>query len=318
MLAALALAMLAGCGGGAQSSTRIITPVESPSAALSPASYTFGNQLLNSTSAAGSVTLSNTGTASLSLTGIAVTGDFAESNNCGTSLSAGSSCAISVTFTPTATGSRSGSLTFTDNAASTTQSVQLYGTGVTGGSLAMTPASIAFGEVVVGQSGSQPLTITNNGGESVTISSALVNGGELQLSGISLPLSLAPSQSTTFDVTFSPTATGSISDSVQLANNSTTSQINVPVTGTGVAAPNHSVTLRWADSSSSVVGYNAYRSTVSGGPYTKLPGSPTTETSFEDLNVQAGDTYYYVVTALASNGSESGYSAQVSATIPTP
>src|SRR5439155_23219900 len=95
----------------------------SPAASLSPTSLTFGNQNVATTSAAQTVTLSNSGTAALSITSVAATGtnagDFAQSNTCGSSVNAGASCTISVTFKPTATGTRAASVAVTDNAAAT-------------------------------------------------------------------------------------------------------------------------------------------------------------------------------------------------------
>src|SRR5207253_2740457 len=92
-----------------------------PGAALSPASLTFAAQLVGTTSAAQTVTLTNTGTAALSISGIATSGNYAQTNNCGTSLGVGSSCTINVTFTPTVAGSRTGTLSVTDNAAGSPQ-----------------------------------------------------------------------------------------------------------------------------------------------------------------------------------------------------
>src|SRR5204863_9322519 len=87
------------------------------------------------TSTAQAVTLSNSGSAALSITGIAITGtnsgDFGQTNNCGSSLAAGSSCAINVTFTPTATGTRNATLTVTDNASNSPPTESWTGTGVT-------------------------------------------------------------------------------------------------------------------------------------------------------------------------------------------
>jgi hypothetical protein len=80
----------------------------------------------------------------------------------------------------------------------------------------------------------------------------------------------------------------------------------------------HSVGLEWIDSTSPVIGYNVYRGTATGGPYTVLNSSLVTATQFQDSNVESGQTYYYVVTAVDSNEVESMYSNQASATIPTP
>ena len=80
----------------------------------------------------------------------------------------------------------------------------------------------------------------------------------------------------------------------------------------------HSVGLEWIDNASPVIGYNVYRGTASGGPYTVLNSALVSETQYQDSSVQSGQTYYYVVTAVDSNEVESIYSNQVSAIIPTP
>lgn len=131
-----------GCGGSGSSGNGNPPPV--PAANLSPGSLTFGSENIGSTSAAQGVTLSNAGNASLSVSNIATSGDFGESNNCPASLAAGANCAIQVTFTPAAAGTRTGTLTIQDNAAGSPQSVGLTGTGApsagaTGGTFYVAP-----------------------------------------------------------------------------------------------------------------------------------------------------------------------------------
>jgi fibronectin type 3 domain-containing protein len=89
---------------------------------------------------------------------------------------------------------------------------------------------------------------------------------------------------------------------------------------TGSTSPiPHRVTLVWiASSTSAVVGYNVYRGTASGGPYTLLNSSLVTTTQYHDSSVQSGKTYYYVVTAVDSSYVESAFSGEASATVPTP
>ena len=79
------------------------------------------------------MTLTNTGTAALTISGISATGDFALSNRCGGSLGAGAACTVSVTFTPATVGQRTGTLSVADNAANSPQSVGLSGTGLSNG-----------------------------------------------------------------------------------------------------------------------------------------------------------------------------------------
>jgi fibronectin type 3 domain-containing protein len=90
------------------------------------------------------------------------------------------------------------------------------------------------------------------------------------------------------------------------------------LTGSGTTPPQHSVSLSWNPSTSAVVGYNVYRGTSSGGPYSKIDSALDTSTTYTDATVQSGQTYYYVTTAVDGSGAESTYSNQAQAVIPTP
>jgi hypothetical protein len=186
------------------------------------------------------------------------------------------------------------------------------------GALAANPTSLSFGNVGVGSSNTMSVSVTASLG-SVTISQANVTGAGFSVSGLTLPMTLSAGQSATFQVKFAPTATGSVSGSVSLVSNASNSPATITTTGAGVTATAHSVTLNWtASTSTGVVGYNVYRATQSGGPYTKVNSASVTGTSFVDTNVVAGTTYYYVATAVNSSGMESANSSQASATVPTP
>jgi len=107
-----------GCGGGG------------PVLTLVPTSLKWGKILVGKTSAAKTVTATNTGTATLNFTSIGISGDFLiKSNTCGASLAVGKSCKVKVTFKPTQKGLRTGNLTFTDNAPGSPQNAPLSGTG---------------------------------------------------------------------------------------------------------------------------------------------------------------------------------------------
>jgi len=80
----------------------------------------------------------------------------------------------------------------------------------------------------------------------------------------------------------------------------------------------HAVQLSWNPSTSDVIGYNVYRGTLPGGPYTKLNSSPVATTTYVDRTVQPGETYFYAVSAVDSNNVESALSNEITATIPTP
>jgi fibronectin type 3 domain-containing protein len=127
---------------------------------------------------------------------------------------------------------------------------------------------------------------------------------------------LSPGQSTTLTSTFAPSASGAAAGSISVSSNAANSPASISLSGTGVAAVNHSVALNWAPDASGTTGYNMYSSTVSGGPYTKLTSAPLPSTSYTDTTVQPGHTYYYVVTAVNSSSQESAYSGEVAALVP--
>jgi len=129
-------------------------------------------------------------------------------------------------------------------------------------------------------------------------------------------VTLAPLQTASLSVQFGPTTAGAVNGNISIVSNATGSPATVPLTGTGVAPVQHSVALTWNASTSTVAGYNVYRGTVSGGPYTKINSSLVTVLNYTDSIVQNGITYYYVTTAVDSSGNESAYSNQVSAPIP--
>jgi hypothetical protein len=214
--ACIALAFLTtSCGVGTSAAVPATTG-NGPVANLSAASLSFGSQTVGTTSGAETVTLNNTGKAALSITSIAVTGtdasNFAQTNTCGSSVALGANCTIAVMFTPTALGTRTASLSISDNASGSPQTVALSGTG------------------------------------------------------------------------------------------------------------GHNVVLSWtASTTAGVVGYNAYRGTASSGPFSQLNTSSISATTYTDGNVQAGQRYYYVVKAIASDDVTASANSNVaSATVPSP
>jgi hypothetical protein len=200
-------------GNTATKQLSITIAAGSPVVSLSPASLIFAGQTVATTSTAQTVTLTNTGTAALSISGISASGNFSETNTCGSSLADNASCTISVTFTPTATGTLTGAISFTDNAAASPQQISLSGIG-------------------------------------------------------------------------------------QAASTTTAS-----------------VALSWTESST-VSGYNVYRSTQSGTGYTMLNSGLVATQSYTDATVACGQTYYYVITSVNASGVESAYSSQVTAAVP--
>ncbi len=205
-----------------------------PEATLAPMSLNFGSQAAGTVSAAQSVTLSNSGTAPLSIAGIAVTGDFSQTNNCGSSLAVGANCAIQVTFSPTSAGTLTGTLSASDNASGRPQNVALSGTGTAPGA-ALAPASLGFGNQGVGTtSGAEMVTLSNPGNAALSITSIAVSGDFAESNNCGS--NLAAGSNCSIQVTFSPTATGTRSGTLAVTDSASGSPQTVALTGTGVTA----------------------------------------------------------------------------------
>jgi uncharacterized repeat protein (TIGR01451 family) len=221
-------------------------PASPPAASPSPSSVDFGSQALGTTSAARTVTLTNTGGSPLTISGLSITGsDFAFGADCGVAagesvLDPGESCVVTVTFAPTATGARSGSLTFIDNAADSPQTVPLSGSGTSPPApvASVSPSSIDFGNQLVGTTSSpRTVTLTNTGGSPLTISGLFITGSDFAFGadcGVAAGVVLDPGQSCAVPVTFAPTATGARSGSLTFIDNAADSPHTVALSGTGV------------------------------------------------------------------------------------
>jgi hypothetical protein len=133
-----------------------------PVANVSPTLFDFGSQLMGVKSNPQTFNLSNTGDLALSISSITISGDFAQSNNCGTSVAAGQSCAITATFTPTAAGARSGSITINDSAAGSPHTVTLSGNGIDF-SLGAAAGGSTSTTIVAGQTGIFNLQVAPTG-----------------------------------------------------------------------------------------------------------------------------------------------------------
>lgn len=218
-----------------------------PQAVLSPATLPFGSLTTGTTSAAQIVTLSNPGTATLSITGISVTGanaaQFARTTTCGATLAAGASCSISVTFTPSAVTSYSAAVSVADNATGSPQSVSLTGSGIAplAPQAVLSPATLAFGTLTTGTtSAAQTVTLSNPGTAVLSITGISITGANAaQFAQTSTcGASLAAGATCVISITFTPTAVASYSAAISVANNATGSPQSVSLTGTGaVPAP---------------------------------------------------------------------------------
>lgn len=204
-----------------------------PIISVTPANLNFSNQDLNTSSATQTITVKNTGSAGLTISSIKVTGDFAETDNCAAGVAAAASCAISVSFTPTVAGSRTGSVTISDNATPATQTVTLSGTGASAPTVTVAPTSLnTFSSQPVGTTSSaQTVTVTNSGTANLTITSIAATGAFRETN--TCPASLAPQANCVISVVFAPTGVGTASGSLTITDNAPDSPQTVSLGGSG-------------------------------------------------------------------------------------
>jgi hypothetical protein len=285
----------------------------------SPASLTFSGVQTGKTETQ-TESVQNTGgvNATISQGSVAGTGFSISGLSAPITLAPGQSTSFSVSFAPASSGTFSGSVAIASNASDSNLSITLSGsaTGPAQGQLAVTPTTINVGNVTVGSSGSQTGALSATG-SSVTVSSVSLGGSEFSISGLSFPVTIAAGQSANFTVTFTPQTSGLASISASFASNASNSPTSATLTGTGVAAPVHSVNLSWTGSNSpEVVGYNIYRRTGTSGGFTQINNVLNATTAYTDTSVSDGQTYYYETTAVNSSNEESAPSTAVQAVIP--
>ncbi len=196
----------------------------------------FAVQAIGTTSAAKSANLSNADLGALNLTSIALTGgnntDFGLSQSCPGTLAYGESCQLNVTFKPTGPGPRHASISISDNAGNTPQTVFLAGVGT---AASLLPASLTFANQAQGtSSAAKTVTLKNVGSKTMHIWQIAIEGanpGDFSKT-TTCGATLAASVSCTVSVTFKPTATGSRSASVLFSTTGGGTPA-VAVTGTG-------------------------------------------------------------------------------------
>jgi hypothetical protein len=207
-----------------------------------PLSLAFAAQLLGTTSASKSVTLKNNGTTAVTVSSVAASGNFAQTNTCST-LNPGATCKVTVTFAPTVSGAITGAITVIDNAPDSPQVISVTGTGNT--PLSIAPPSLAFGTVTVGStSPAKTVTLTNNQASTLTFSFT-ASGNYTAVGSGTTPCgtSLAALAKCTMSVTFKPTANGAINGAVTVAHNAAFTPQEVATSGTGASGPTSPLTF---------------------------------------------------------------------------
>jgi hypothetical protein len=284
-----------------------------------PCWHGFGNVQIGSSSSY-SFRLSNTGSKTLQITSKSKQGsEFSFGTfTLPVNLQPGASVDLPVIFKPTAKGYSTGVLGLVSTAKESwlTMHVMGFGEVTVNPKLAVSPATLSFGNVTVGSSASLEATLTASSA-AVTISSDGSTSSEFLLA-LKLPVTIPAGQSIQVTVQFKPNASGTASGKAGFISNASDSPTVELLTGTGVAPLSHSVDLSWDSGGGQPVGYNVYRRTVSGGPYTMINTSLDSSTNYTDSTVVSGTTYYYVTTEVNAQGQESAYSNVAKAAIPSP
>ena len=199
-------------------------------------SVTFGSiQVGGKTSK--SVTLTNNGGTPVTISqvipsaaGFQVSGLTAQ-----TTIAPNQSIVFNTTFAPTKTGTASGALSIVSDASNSPLSISLSGVALAAGALSPGPSSANFGNVTVGNNQTAPMTVTNTGGETVTLSSATVSGAGFTVTGLAAPVTLSTGQAAAFNVVFTPSAAGATSGALTINSNASNATLSIPLSGTGVA-----------------------------------------------------------------------------------
>jgi hypothetical protein len=246
---------VANFGGGAGNSLSVL--LNSSVAALFPGRLSFAIQIVGRNSTPQSVQLSNPGAAPLRIGSTATTGDFAETNDCGSALAIGVKCSIDVSFAPTASGTRIGTVAITDNAVNNPQTIPLTGTG-TGAAISLSPSSLTFpSQLVTTTSAAQTVNLSNPGDSVLMITSFAINGDFAQTNQCAN--TIAPAASCSIQITFLPSVTGLRNGTLTIIDNVPGSPHSVVLSGTGTdfsIAPTAGSTLSATVSAGGTATYN--------------------------------------------------------------
>jgi hypothetical protein len=223
-------------------------------------------------------------------------------------------------FAPGSKGNTGGRAALVAKVSRGTTSIVVQRQGRTGtdgdDQLAVDPLTIEFGTVPAGSVVDQIGTLIASDSE-VTISSANISASEFTLGGLSFPFTIPAGGRQEYTVAFAPQSEGPVSGVLSFFSDAGNSITVQGLVGVGGVHESHTVNLSWnASGSQGVIGYNVYRSEISGGPYYRINSSLDPNTVYADMYVLDGDTYYYVATAVNSSGQESVYSNETQAVVP--
>jgi len=219
---------------------------------ITPASLAFGNQTLGS-SALASATIENTTGSTIALT-FTPSASYSKSGTCTGNLGGGSICTVDVEFSPTVLGAIDGGLSISYTGANSPQVISLTGAGI--GQVTLSPASIIFAAQQAGTtSGVHKITVTNNSSSAVSVSS-VVYSGDFKETDNCTP-SIMVGSTCTISASFAPTRGGSVSGSIILTDSATNSPQIVDLSGTGYLVPRFAYVANSGDGTVSIYTVNS-------------------------------------------------------------
>jgi hypothetical protein len=203
-----------------------------PVISLNPVALTFGTQAVATVSAAQTITVTNIGSVPLSVSQVATTGDFNESDNCTTApIAPNSTCTIQVSFVPTATGSRSGVLTVYGNVSGGQATAPLSGNASAAAAIVLAPGMLTFPSTVINATSAlQDITISNTSASAIALHAPSITG-DFKLVANTCASSLGPSVGCAVSIAFIPTASGVRSGTFTITDGAGTQ--TALLTGTG-------------------------------------------------------------------------------------
>lgn len=204
-----------------------------PAMTLSPTSLNFASQAAGTASTPQTVTVTNSGSAPLTINRLAIAGDFSETGNCtGNSIAVGSSCTVQVIFVPTTAGNRTGQLTIYGNVAGGQATITLSGTATAGSAIVLNPILVNFPSTAVGAS-SAPIniTISNTSANTIALQTPTIIGN-FTISANTCGSTLASQTGCTVAVIFHPTASGNTQGTFSITDDAGTQTAALSGTGT--------------------------------------------------------------------------------------
>jgi hypothetical protein len=233
IVAVIACAAPMALAAGFQAGSSQISPPASGVVNLYPASVAFFDQFVGTLGPVQTVTLTNNGATALSITKVTASAGFTQTNSCGTSVAPHASCTISIRFRPSSAMLQTGTVTVTDSAATSPQTINLRGTGVNN-SISLSETSLNVGTQMLNTaSGPVAVIVTNISGAPVTVNSIVATGDFTQTNNCVSPLSPTPATACRIDVVFKPTAVGTRNGAVTITDSAPGSPHVVQLGGVG-------------------------------------------------------------------------------------